>query len=260
MKKGYFWPVMGDKDEIYFPFSPSRAHSNVSDILGEYSRILLADGYAAYDEFAEKNPFVTLAQCWSHTRRKFIEAENESPKLVTTALGYIGGLYRLDRETADKTPDEVLRVRLEHSWKVVDEFMEWLKATISSGEVLASSLFMTAAKYALKRESELRVFLRNPDVALDTNHLERENKKIAIGKKNWLFCSTEVGARHLGVLSSLVHTAVLQGIDPFTYLVDVLQRIDEVKIADVEQLTPRLWKDNFGNAPKIPTHLRLYCN
>jgi hypothetical protein len=115
--------------------------------------------------------------------------------------------------------------------------------------LLPSSPFTKAANYALEREKPLRVFLEYPNVPVDTNHLEREIRPIALGRKNWLFCWTELGAHDTGVIQSLLATCRLQGVDPYTYLVDVLQRISSHPARDVAQLTPRLWKEPFADNP-----------
>ena len=84
---------------------------------------------------------------------------------------------------------------------------------------------------------------------LDTNHLERAIRPIAMGRKNWIFCWTELGAKYVGIIQSLLSTCRVQGIDPYTYLVDVLQRIDTHPAKDVAWLTPRLWKERFAENP-----------
>ena len=79
-----------------------------------------------------------------------------------------------------------------------------------------------ALHYALARKASLQVFLADPAVAIDTNHLERALRPIPKGKKNWLFAWTEIGAERVGVIQSLLITCRLQGVDPYTYLVDVM--------------------------------------
>ena len=93
------------------------------------------------------------------------------------------------------------------------------------------------------------VFLAQPGVQMDTNHLERALRPIAIGRKNWMFCSTEVGASQVGVIQSLLVTCRLHGLDAYTYLVDVLQRVQIHPAKRVQELTPRLWAENFALAP-----------
>jgi hypothetical protein len=99
-----------------------------------------------------------------------------------------------------------------------------------------------ALKYALdalEREAALGIYLGDPDVAIDTNHLERTLRVVPMGRKAWLFCWTEVGAEKVGIIQSLLTTCRLHEINPHTYLVDVLQRVGEHPMSRVEELTPR---------------------
>lgn len=114
-----------------------------------------------------------------------------------------------------------------------------------------SSPLLTATGYALSRKATLAVFLPDPDVPIDINHLERALRPIPLGKKNWLFAWTEVGARQIGVVRSLLVTCRLHGINPWTYLVDVLQRISGHPASQIEQLTPRRWKQHFADDPLL---------
>ena len=93
------------------------------------------------------------------------------------------------------------------------------------------------------------MFLADPAVPIDTNHLERSLRVIPTGKKNWLFCWTEIGADRVGVIQSLLVTCRLQGVDPYTYLVDVLQRIESQPANETCLLRPRLWKQHFAENP-----------
>ena len=115
--------------------------------------------------------------------------------------------------------------------------------------LLPSDPLTKALNYVLSREASLMVFLENPDVQPDTNHLERALRPIPMGKKNWMFCWTELGAEHLGIIQSLITTCKLHGLNPYTYLVDVLQRISQHPASDVVDLTPRLWKTRFAGHP-----------
>ena len=112
-----------------------------------------------------------------------------------------------------------------------------------------SNLFCKAANYAFERRAGLEVFLADPAVPIDTNEIERSLRPIPMGRKNWLFCWTELGADYLGKIQSLLQTCRLQQVDPYTWLVDVLQRIDTHPAFDVHLLTPRLWKENFATNP-----------
>ena len=107
-----------------------------------------------------------------------------------------------------------------------------------------------ALNYVDNRKDALKLFLTDPEIPIDTNELERALRVIPMGRKNWLFCWTEVGAKYVGIFQSLIVTCKMNGIDPYTYLVDVLQRVSDHPRADVLQLTPRLWKKHFAHNPR----------
>ena len=86
-------------------------------------------------------------------------------------------------------------------------------------------------------------------MSIDTNHLERSLRVIPTGRRNWLFAWTELGAQRIGIIQSLLATCRLQGVDPYPYLVDVLQRIAEHPAKRVIELTPRVWKTMFADHP-----------
>ncbi len=251
MQTGYFWPVYGDRDEVAFPFAPTRAGSVVREVLGDYTGVLLTDGYDVYDRYAARTNDLVHAQCWTHTRRGFDQATEIEPELADAALDRIGQLYEVEAQLKrlDPSPEQVLAHRAEHSKPIVEELFEWLRTLRSERTLLPTSPFTKAMNYALAREEGLKVFLAFPDVPIDTNHLERALRVIALGRKNWLFCWTEVGARCVGIVQSLLSTCRLHGVDPYTYLVDVLQRIEILPATQVDLLIPRLWKQHFAADP-----------
>jgi transposase len=260
MQKGYFWPIYGERDEIAFLFAASRGLKVVSEALKDFGGILVTDGYRVYERFAEKVNSVTHAQCWVHTRRGFDEAKKEEPVLSNQALDFISALYRIEERGKHLGDEERLELRGKESKPIVDEFFRWLTTTFATKVLLPTNAFTRAVNYALEREKALRVFLEYPNVPMDTNGVERALRPIPMGRKNWLFCWSELGARAVGILQSLVSSCKLQGVDPYVYLVDVLQRIDSHPAQDVHLLTPRLWKENFAKSPLISDLERLAQN
>jgi transposase len=251
LHKGYLWPLYGDKDEIAFPFAASRAQAVVREALGKFCGVLLTDGYSVYERFALKMQSLVPAQCWSHTRRQFEKAQRAEPRLVVTALDRIATFYK--EEAVIRELSLAAEAKLAHRGEVtkplVEDFFIWLKQTVIREVLLPTNPFGQAAQYALEREAELKVFLTDPEVPIDTNHLEREIRPIALGRKNWLFCWTEVGARQVGILYSVLASCRLQGVDPYVYLIDVLQRVDTHPALEVHLLTPRLWQQHFAANP-----------
>lgn len=251
MKTGWYWPLYGEDDEVVFTFSASRARAHIDKVLGSFEGTLLSDGAPVYEQFTRTRPALVHAQCWSHTRRMFVKAETLEPDAVVEALELIGALYAVETHIRENKLDaeQALAYRAEHARVGVDAFFAWCHGQCQRIELTPSNPLAKAIHYAQAREGALRVYLTDPTVAIDTNHLERALRPIPMGRKAWLFCWTEVGAETVGIIQSLVSTCRLHDINPYTYLVDVLQRIALHPDSQVEDLTPRRWKTLFADNP-----------
>lgn len=248
IKKGFFWAFFGDKTEVAFLFSPSRSRKVLDEFLKGFQGTLLTDGYIAYESFAKSTAGVTAAQCWAHTRRYFIEGEKAAPPQTNLVLSWMRQLYEIEDRGRD-CPDKLLELRMTESRTIVDRLFEFFRKELQSTALLPSNAFLQAVEYASARERELRVFLSNPAVQIDTNHIERTLRGQAVGRKNWMFHVTEVGARHAGIFYSLIQSCLLAGVRPYEYLVDVLQRIQTHPASEVHMLTPREWPKHFAKDP-----------
>jgi hypothetical protein len=220
----------------------------VEEILGQYCGTLLTDGFEGYEKYCAKFPDVVHALCWAHARRHFVKAEEVEEKLVDEAMMFIGKLYEIESKIREKnlSGTDKRTFRQERSTIIVNSFFLWLEEQRPIVEKLPKSPFSKAVSYTLSRRGGLSVFLSNPDVPLDTNHLERENKKKAIGAHNWLFNWSEAGARHMATLYSLLSTCKINGIDQHAYLFDVLTKITSVRGTKFADLVPRRWSQLHG--------------
>ncbi len=266
MKKGWFWPVYGEQDEIVFIFCESRGKKEIDKILshwkppdqGNQQRVLLTDGLEAYASYAKKTESLTHAQCWVHTRRNFIEATEVEPALAAELLEIIGALYAVEADCNQlKDPSKILEQRGLCSRPLVELIFERLRQISASQAMLADTLFTKAVNYALQREAQLKVFLEEPSLPLDTNALERQIRPIPLGRKNWLFCWAEIGAVYTGIIQSLICSCKLRGVDPFTYLIDIMLRLSAQPHSDLTSLIPRNWKLNHKDNP---LRSDLFCN
>lgn len=251
LKQIDYWPMYGEEDEVCFTFSPSRSQQHLHDILGVFKGTILSDGYSAYDSYVKKCKEATLAQCWAHTRRKFEESEKSDPEASALALAYIGRIYEAEKRIKKKglSGKEKTAYRQEYTAPVINAFFSWCHGQRQRIDLVKTDPICKALVYAQGREQALRVFLADPDLQPDTNHVERSLRVIPMGRKNWLFSWTEVGAEQIGVIQSLIVTCRLHDINPYDYLVDVLQRVDRHPANKVHELTPRLWKKNFSENP-----------
>ncbi len=132
----------------------------------------------------------------------------------------------------------------------MEEFFARVQRPFEDQGLLPSNPMTQALAYAGTRRAVLEVFLTDPDVAVDTNHLARA----PCGRYPWVAKSglsawTELGAKHVGIVQSLLVTCRLHDIDPYTYLVDVLQRAGDHPASRVAGLSPRLWKQHCAANP-----------
>ena len=253
MKRGYIWPVMGDTEQIIYLYHNSRGARFLEQLLEGYCGTILSDGYSAYKSYVNKlvedgfADAVTHATCWVHARRKFVKLGKQSP-YYKTAIGFFAELYQIEEGHKKSKGSERLTRRSSLSLEVVDRYFDWLRSFNGKAIFATNELLRKAVNYSLNREDSMRVFLRDPDLALDTNYLEREIRPIAIGRKNFMFCWSELGAESLCTVQSLIRTCLLQGLNPRVYLTDVIQRIAErnPETDDISDLLPHIWRDEHS--------------
>jgi hypothetical protein len=252
IKQAWIWPVLGEQGDIVFGYNEHRSLEALKQLIGtSYTGTIQTDGYTVYDRYQAALPECVHALCWSHTRRAFLKAETAEPQAVQRALEMIRALYRIEKELREQAADDktIVACRQAHSAPIVTEFFDWVHEQINQPSLLPSSQLAKALNYARVREQGLKVFLTDAWLDLDTNDLERSLRVIPMGKKNWLFCMAEAGADQVATIQSLLVTCRAHRIDPYTYLVDVLQRIDTHPNERIEELTPRLWAQRFGSTP-----------
>lgn len=253
MRKTYFWPIYGEEGEVAFTWSKGRGTQHATECLKGFEGVLLSDGYKAYDravkQLNKQDEKVTHANCWAHTRRYFEQALEIEPELAQHALDLIVKLYQHEKHIRKEKldADKASEYRQKKSEPVVTEFFNWVYEQRQNPELLPKNKLLKALNYAGERVDELKVFLSNPHIQIDTNHLERALRVIPMGRKNYLFCWTELGAEQLGMLQSLMVTCRIHDINPYTYLVDILQRVAIHPASEVAELTPLQWKNKYAD-------------
>lgn len=262
MKQAYFWPIYGEQDEVAFTFSTGRSMQQIEKYLDDFKGTLLTDGYKAYEQFQKNKPDIIHAQCWAHNRRYYEKAKEAEPEMVAIALAYIARMYVVEQHIRDKklTGEAKFKYRVAHSKPIIDAFMNWCYEQRQRIDLVKSNPLSKALAYTMRRTDALQVFLSEPDVPIDTNHLERALRVIPMGRKSWLFCWTEFGAEQVGIIQSLLVSCKLHGVNFYDYLVDVLQRISEHPASKVIELTPRVWKTKFAHAPMRSDVAKLVKN
>lgn len=216
--------------------------------LEHFKGILHVDGYAGFERLTAKND-VVIASCWAHTRRKFYEiAEADGAPLALEAPRRIGALYAIEAQIRGQSPAHRLTARRSQSKTIVDGLFIWLETQLP--RLPAHTKLADAMQYALSRWDGLTRFLHDGRIELDTNPVERAIRPVALGRKNHLFAGSDGGGRRWAILCSLIETCRLNGVEPYAYLRDVLQRmVDGHPINRLDELLPWRWQP--ANAVKM---------
>nr|CAF05658.1 hypothetical protein [Archangium disciforme] len=190
--KWYAWTV-ASPDTVFHRIYPSRSGATARTVLGDYEGVVLVDGYAAYQTATKSSADgpcpATLAFCWAHVRRKFFEAQQFAPacKEVLDLIGELyaveadlPGWYALEGEERQAALAHRLAVRQQKSAPLTERIRDWAHAQ----RALPGSAFRKALEYMLNLWAGLTVFLTQPQVPLDNNHVERQLRDMVIGRKN----------------------------------------------------------------------------
>lgn len=206
---------------VLFRTGHHHAGENLAEILRSRNRdlpppIQMCDALAANT----KGPFETLvAHCLAHARRRFVDVREDFPGECRHLLEGLRDVYHHDSQTKALSPQERLRFHQEHSGPVMDGLRAWLGEQMEARKVEPNSGLGKAITYMLKHWTELTLFLREPGAPLDNNVCERALKRAILHRKNSLFYKSEEGARVGDAYMSLIHTAEVNEINPFDYLV-----------------------------------------
>jgi transposase len=189
---------------------------------------------------------VVEVACWAHARRKFYEARNSDPARSAQAMAYIRLLYDVEDQAKEKQFDPAARAALRRQLALprLAQFKAWLETQHISegGGVLPKSPMGQAIAYTLNQWNALCVYAGDGDLAIDNNAAENALRRIAVGRKNWLFCGSDAGGTTAAILFSVIATCERHKVNAFEYLRDVLDRIAGQPISKLAELLPEHWK------------------
>lgn len=185
------------------------------------------DGYAAYDKLVRSdrgNDGITLAGCWSHSRRKFYELHvAESSKVATATVEKMATLWQIEESVRGQVPDARAAARQEASAAVVADLFALWQQTLP--RISGKSKLAEALRYAISRRAIFERFLTDGRVELDSNIVERAIRPQAITRKNSLFAGSDGGGRAWATIATLLQTAKMNNVDPLAWLTQTLERI-----------------------------------
>ena len=223
-KRWWAWAVTRE-DAVTYTILESRSQNAARQVLDGYHGIVMADGYGAYEALARAGPGFTLAHCWAHVRRKFVEAEEHYPAPCAEVLELIARLYAVERPcpsvdggAGEELGTEALALRAtarrERSAAILAAIHTWAHQQ----RALPESSLGKAIAYMLGLWSGLTRFLEDPRIPLDNNATERGLRGVVIGRKNHYGSRSKRGTEVAALFYSLIESAKLCGVEPKAYL------------------------------------------
>lgn len=243
--QGYLWVIGKPGSDVVFDWRLSRKHGEATSLLDGFEGVLQSDGYGAYDSFAKQHDNVVRVACWAHARRKFVEAEKESPQSVRMVLGLIGHLYRYEHQY-DQAQIHSSKLRSMHRLSDSSQVLSRIKKVVQILQLRArpKSKLGKACTYLIGQWRALLRIRRYGQVRLDNNLIENAIRPSAVGKKNFLFIGSPEAGQRSAIIYSIIVSCERHGIDPLAYMTDILHRLPNMSNQDdFDPLLPSNWKE-----------------
>jgi transposase len=252
-RRGHYFVQIADADHVFFEYTPKETSAVVGEMFRGFSGYIQADAKSVYDLLfrpPEQRPPAEDAEpdlavrhevgCWAHARRKFWEAAITKDPVAREGLARIARIFALDRSWRGKPVDEIKALRELHLRPHTDAFFTW--GDIEYERVRDQrGLLRTALGYAHRQRGPLTRFYDDGRLRLDNNASERELRRIAVGRKAWLFVGSDDHAQAAGNLLTLIASARLHRLDPEAYLRDLFRVLPHWPRERFLELCPRDW-------------------
>lgn len=239
--RGYFWVYNNSPGKlVFFDYQQGRGEQGPQGILKDFKGYLQTDGYQVYEPF-DKKEGVSLLHCMAHARRYFVEARDNDAARADHVLERMQQLYAIERGCKEKglTYEQRKEVRCMEATPVLEELGRWMKEQYK--ETFPKSPIGKALAYSIERWERLCLYTTNGMLSIDNNPVENSIRPVAIGRKNYLFCGSHEAAQRTAMLYSLLGTCKLHGVNPFTWLKNILETIPTFPINQIKELLPHRW-------------------
>lgn len=238
-RRAFVWTFLCD-DLIGFVFSPTRSGDVPVSVLGESQGELMADLYTGYNAITVPGRR-RRAGCLAHARRKVFEAKAESE--AQEALDLIRDVYVVEhdaREAGVEGTADHLAMRAARTRPLMARLLVWARARRRTHG--PKTLLGKAAGYIVRNRKPLTRFLYVAKLPPDNNRSEAALRRVALGRKNYLFVGHEDAGENIAGLFTVVASCVHNGINPIDYITDVLDRLSSHPNRDIDALLPDRWR------------------
>jgi transposase len=238
--QGYLWFYAVPGGDVYLDFQDTRGRRAPHGQLAGFSGTIQTDAYEVYDSLKKVLPGLVRIGCAAHARRKFHRAVREGELRAIAFIGHFRRLYRLEREARDLTPEVRHELRQQKALPLWNQLKE--EATALQPQVLPQSSLGKALSYLLNEYEALTGYLQGGLYLIDNNLVENSIRVPAVGRRRWLFIGHPDAGWRSAVIYSLIVSCRRRGINPQTYLTDVLRRLPSTDITRIGELLPEHWK------------------
>lgn len=241
-QKGYYWVYYAPHEKLVcFDYRQGRGREGPEAFLEGFSGAMQTDGYAAYNKFG-KQEGITLLACMDHSRRKFKDAQDNDPKRAEYVLEKMQLLYDVERRARDEefSHEQRKKVRQELSVPILNELESWLRKhdPKKNPDILPKSAIGEAISYTLNLWERLVLYTENGSWEIGNNLVENSIRGVALGRRNYLFAGSHEGAKRAAMMYSFLGTCKINNVEPYAWLKDVLTRIPDHSIQNLEELLP----------------------
>ena len=245
--KGYFWVYHSPISKLVcFQYRKGRGREGPKEFLKNFQGSIQVDGWQVYDKF-EKQKGIRLLGCMAHARRKFEEALDNDKSRADYALTEIQKLYKVERKAREEGLDYAQRksLRIKESKPIMTNLKTWLMENAPGSNVLPQSKIGKAISYTLGMWPRMERHLDDGRYEIDNNWVENTIRPVALGRKNYLFAGSHDAAQRSAMIYSLLASCKLNGVNPSSWLADVLSQIQDYPINKINELLPGNWKLNM---------------
>jgi hypothetical protein len=217
-----------------------------ADLLGQRLGPVCADAAGLFDSSFDRPELIEIG-CNMHARRYFVKALEAGDARAAVPIAAYRALYDAEASVSASlggaSPETVLEARQQRSKPVYEELKRWCE-TYMPLEPPGSRLY-AAMRYLTNHYVALTRFLDDGRFPIDNGIVERNHRRPAVGRRNYLFAGSHAGAERAAIAYSICATCSLLGINPVEYLADVLPKLarGDISIArDIPALAPAAWK------------------
>ena len=234
--QGYLWAYRDVINNlVLFEYQRGRNKEGPAKMLKDFKGFLQTDGYAAYDQFAQREG-IQMLHCMAHARRYFKEAEDNDKERSEYALLAFQDIYEQERLMKELSIEERQRLRHEVILPKLEKFQEWMIEQYQA--VTPRSPLGKALEYSMKRWKELKVFTTDGRLEIDNNKIENEIRPIALGRKNYLFAGSHDSAQRIAMIYSLLASCKANAVNPAKWLTRVLEELPNRTVNNIDDLLP----------------------